>query len=115
MALLIRSAACATRETRAEVDLALAALTLDYRLEVYFLGDAVLQLAREKRGKEALLPGGYKAWGALPDLGNVKVYAESAWMGRCEHNGSEWLLPVEGLGRARMKNAWRSCDRVLVL
>lgn len=115
LALLVRSSPCAGRETRAEVDLALAALALDFRLEIYFFGDAVLQLAKEKTGTEALIPGGFKAWAALPELGDVMVYAESAWAARCERTGVEWLLPVEWLGRARMNNGWRRCDRVMVV
>ena len=115
LALLVRSSPCTGRETRAEVDLALAALALDFSLEIYFFGDAVLQLAKDKTGAGALVPGGYKAWAALPELGDVTVYAESAWTARCERAGVEWLLPVEQLGPARMKNAWRQCDRVVVL
>ena len=115
LALLVRTGPYLSREARAEVDLALAALALDFSLEVYFFGDAVLQLANDKTGAGALVPGGYKAWAALPELGDVTVYAESTWAARCERVGVEWLLPVERLGPARMKNAWRQCDRVLVL
>lgn len=115
LALLVRSPACSTRESRAQLDVALAALSLDFSVELYFVGDAVLQLAADRRGAEAGMPAGFRAWAALPELGEVKVFAEAAWIARCEQGGTEWLLPVEGLGHARMKTAWRECDRVVVL
>ena len=98
--LLVTSAACRSRETRAEIDLALAALTLDYRLEVYFSGDAILQLADDRDGKAARLPAGYRAWSAMPDLGDVRFFAESAWIGRCERRGVTCACP---------SRAWDMC------
>lgn len=113
--LLVTSGPYRSRESRAEIDLALAALTLDYRLEIYFSGDAVLQLAEPRDSAEAQLPAGYRAWSALPDLGDVQLFAESGWLSRCERRGIRLCLPVEGLGHTRMKRHWRECDRVLVL
>jgi sulfur relay (sulfurtransferase) DsrF/TusC family protein len=113
--LLLRSPPYASREPRAELDLALAALALDYAVEVYFTGDSLMQLARHKASAAAGLPAGYRAWAALPELGELRLYAESAWLRRCERAGIELMLPVEGLGHARMKQRWRRCDLVLVL
>ena len=115
VALLVRTPPYRSREPRAELDLALAALSLDFELEVYFLGDALLQLARDKDGADAGLPPGYKAWAALSELGAVRLFGESDWLCRCERLGADWLAPVEGLGAARMKTRWRACDRVIVL
>lgn len=115
LALLVDTGPYLSRESRAEADLALAALSLDFEVEVYFSGDAILQLARDKAGTGALLPAGYKAWSALPELGQVRVFAESGWLSRCERLGIELFLPVEGLGFVSMKQRWRNCDHVVVL
>ena len=115
IALLVQTGPARSRESRAEVDLALALLAMDAELDVYFMGDAILQLAKDKDPSVAALPPGYKAWAALPELGEVKVFAESAWLARCERSGIELCLPVEGLGFARMKRGWRACDQVLTV
>jgi sulfur relay (sulfurtransferase) DsrF/TusC family protein len=115
LALLVRTPPYRSREPRAELDVALAALTLDFELEVYFLGDALLQLAANKDGGDAGLPAGYKAWAALSELGTVRLFGESGWLRRCERLGTDLLLQVDGLGAARMKTRWRACDRVIVL
>ena len=115
LALIIRSGPCRSRESRAEVDLALAALAIDMEVEIYFVGDAILQLAADKDAAAALLPGGYKAWAALPDLGEVRVCAEGSWVNRLERLGIELCTSVEPLGFARMKRDWRRCNHVMVL
>lgn len=115
IALLVRSAPGRSRESRAEVDLALASLAMDAELDVFFIGDAILQLAESIDSRAAGLPAGYKAWAALPDLGEVRVFAEKRWVGRCERLGIELGTKVEPLGFARMKRDWRRCDQVLVV
>lgn len=115
VALLVRSGPGRSRESRAEVDLALAALAMDANLDVFFIGDAILQLAASKDSHAAELPAGYKAWSALPDLGEARVFAESSWVRRCEQLGIELCTAVEPLGFARMKRDWRRCDQVLVV
>lgn len=115
LALLLQSGPYLTREARAELDVALAALALDKELEVYFFGEAIMQLATEKSAGDALLPAGYKGWTALPDLGAVRVYAESDWLRRCDERGIALALPVQGLSFSRMKTAWRGCRHVMVL
>ncbi len=84
-------------------------------VEIYFTGDAILQLAADKAAAGAGLPAGYKAWSALPDLGCVQVFAESSWVGRCQRRGIALVLPVAGLDPAGMKQRWRRCGHVLVL
>ncbi|MEE4218342.1 MAG: DsrE family protein [Xanthomonadales bacterium] len=115
LALLVRTGVYGSRESRAEADMALAALSLDFDVEVFFTGDAILQLAADKAAAGASLPAGYRAWSALPDLGSVQVFAESGWLERCHGLGIELVLPVEGLGFADMKQRWRGCDHVVVL
>jgi sulfur relay (sulfurtransferase) DsrF/TusC family protein len=115
LGLLVKSGPYVGRESRAELDMALAAASLDFTVEVYFLGDAVLQLANNKSGNTAQLPAGHRGWSALPGLGEVEIFAESAWLRRCERLGVELVLPAEGVGFARMKQNWRRCDQVVVI
>ena len=68
LALLVKSGAFDHRTARSEVDLALAASALDFKLEIFFMGAAVLQVVRERDVARALLPGGLRAWAALPGL-----------------------------------------------
>ena len=90
--LLVRSAPGASRESRADLDVALAALSLDRQIDVYFIGAAVLQLARSIDSTAAQLPSGHKAWAALHDLGDVRLFAETSWLARCsaEANDLHW-------------------------
>jgi sulfur relay (sulfurtransferase) DsrF/TusC family protein len=97
------------------VDVALAALSLDLGLEVYFTGDAIFQLARQVDGAPALMPGGYRAWSALPELGALRVFAEAAWLDRMQRQGVDLVLPVEGLDCTQMARRWRRCRQVMVL
>lgn len=115
LGLLVKSGPYGGRESRAELDMALAAASLDFTVEVYFLGDAVMQLADGRSGDMARLPAGYRGWAALPELGEVAIFAESAWLRRCDRLGIELVLPAEGVGFARMKQNWRQCDQVVVI
>jgi sulfur relay (sulfurtransferase) DsrF/TusC family protein len=114
LALIVRGRPYARRAPRADLDLALAAAALDFRLEIYFLGDALLQLAAERDGAAAGLSPGYRAWAALPDLTDVRVFGEREWLERCTRNGIDLLLPVEGLDSGQMRAGWRQCRHALV-
>lgn len=114
LAILVASPPYRTRSARQELDVALAAAALDFRLEVYFLGSALLQLITVS-APDALLPPGYRGWGALPDLGDTRCYAEQAWLERIRQGGADVVLPVEGLDPTAMKQRWRGCRHSLVL
>lgn len=114
LAILVASAPYKARSARHELDVALAAAALDFRLEVYFLGSALLQLVTGSAA-EALLPPGYRGWGALPDLGDARFFAEQAWLDRMRAGGATMALPVEGLDPAAMKRRWRGCRHSMVL
>ena len=115
LGLLVRSCAFEHRSARSEIDLALAASALEFSLEVYFIGAAVLQLVRERDAASALLPGGHRAWAALPDLSPATVYGEQDWLDRCSSESLSLLLPVTGLTRAGFQERWRNCDHVLLV
>jgi len=109
IALMVRSRPFEHRASRPDPDIALAAAALDFVLEIYFLGDAVMQLADQREVSAALLPPGYRAWAALPELADVRVYAERRWLNRCSEKGISLILPVEGLTASEMQEGWRRC------
>lgn len=111
-ALLVNAAPHGTRESRAELDVALAALSLDFAVDVYFNGAAVLQLARSMEAAEVLLPPGYRGWAALGDLGEARLFAETEWVHRCREQGIELIGPPRGLTVGEMACHWRACDTV---
>ena len=115
IALFVRSRPFTHRAARADLDFALAAAAMDFALEIYFMGDAVLQLADQRNADGAMLPPGYRAWAALPDLVSTRVFAEELWAERCREKGIGLILPVEGLQVDRMSQAWRDCPHVMVL
>lgn len=115
LALLVHASPFENRVARADLDLALAAAALDFEIQVYFFGDSILQLATERNSVDALLPGGYRAWSALPDLAETVVYAEKEWLDSCTARGISLVMGVEGLDPCGMAKNWRRSQHVLVL
>lgn len=115
LALLVKSAPYARRVARADIDLALAAAALDLEVHVYFSGRSILQLASRRNPGQAMLPAGYKAWSALPDLAEVHFYAERHWLDWCADQGLQLMLTVAGLSAAQMQKNWRGCNHVMVI
>lgn len=114
LALIVRSHPWRNRAARADLDIALAAAAMDFGLEVYFLGSALMQLARERNPSAAMLPAGYRAWAALPDLAEAAVYVEREWFERLDGTGIQWILPVQTLSAEAMSLRWRCCNHVLM-
>ena len=115
LALIIRSRPYAHRAARADLDFALAAAAMGVELEIFFMGDALLQLADQRDPKGALLTPGYRAWAALPDLVDTRLFAEAQWAERFRDSGIDLIMPIESLSRDRMRQAWRDCSQVMVL
>jgi len=115
LALVVKSQPYEHRAARADLDLALAAAAMDFELEIYFLGNAVLHLAADRETSGALLPAGYRAWAALPELTGTGVFAELAWLEYCRAGGLELVMPVEGLPPDILKTRWRQCRHVMVI
>lgn len=103
------------RVARDSIDFALAAAAMEFELRVYFSGAAIMQLVAIREPSAALLPGGFRAWGALPELSAARIFAEQRWEEFCRSAGWELSLPVEALNAAEMKKSWRHCDHVVVL
>jgi sulfur relay (sulfurtransferase) DsrF/TusC family protein len=115
LGLVVRSHCWHLRAARTDLDLALAAAAMDFSLEVYFLGPALLQLAADRDSERAMLPAGYRAWAALPELAEVVVYAERDWLEFCRRSAIRLLLPVQGLDAEALRAGWRQCRHVLVV
>jgi sulfur relay (sulfurtransferase) DsrF/TusC family protein len=115
LALIVRTRPHRHRETRAELDFALAAAAMDCKVEVYFMSGALLQLASVMDSAKALLPGGYPAWAAVPDLSETRFYADESSLQRFRDDGLKWIHPVEALDADTMRQRWRRCDRVVVI
>lgn len=114
LALVIRSLPYARRSARAELDVALAAAALEWPLHLYFLGAAVLQLVPEREPGPVRLPAGYRAWSGLPELTDVRAFAEPAWLARLARQPAPLLLLPEPLDAAAMREHWRGCAAVSV-
>lgn len=114
LALIVRNHPWRNRAARADLDVALAAAAMDFGLEVYFLGSALMQLVLERNPSAAMLPAGYRAWAALPDLTDAAVYAEQEWFERLDNAGIRWVLPVQSLSAEVMQLRWRRCNHVLM-
>ena len=115
LALLVQTRPYEQRASRANPDLALAAAAMDFELHVYFAGAAILQLASRRDCETALLPPGYRAWAALPELAETVVYGETAWLDYCRLRRTELVLPVVALSGTRMAADWRRHDHAMVV
>lgn len=115
LAVLVTTGPYQGRVARSELDFALTAVSLDFRVEVYFLGNALLQLATARDPAPALLPSGYRGWAALPELGDAHFFAERDGLARCRDLAIELVAPVTGLGPQDMRQAWRRCRYSVLL
>lgn len=115
LALLVVSPPHARRDARAALDAALAAAALDRQLDVFFIGDGLLQLARERSPGDALLPGGHRGWAAVPELGAVRLLAEAEDVRRLQAQGIEFAVPVEPLAADALRRRWRRAARAMVV
>lgn len=115
LALIVRNHPWRNRAARADLDLALAAAAMDFRIEVYFLGAALLQLAAERDSRPALLSKGYRGWAALPELAETRVYAEQEWLDRCARHSIPLILAPQGLSVDAMQGGWRHCRHLIMV
>jgi hypothetical protein len=113
--LVLRSVPYEQRSARAQLDVALAAAALEQPLQLYFLGDSVLQLLCDRGPAAAQLPAGYRAWASLPELTPVSAFAETAWVEWLQRGNLELSLPLRAASRHQMRADWSACHRVVVL
>jgi sulfur relay (sulfurtransferase) DsrF/TusC family protein len=115
MAFIVTAPPYRHRAARSDVDFVLSALALDAIVSVFFLGAAVFQLAQSRQLADSGLGAGYKAWTALPDFGESRLYAETSWVDWCRERGIQLATGVIPLEPGDMRVEWRRCARALVL
>ena len=118
LGLVVHSSAYEQRSARTQLDVAMLAATLDFRLHIYFMGRAVLQLVNRGDTAAALLPAGYRAWASLPELAEqaeFQVFADAVWLERLRRIGQETCLPVRACSAIEMRREMNRCDRLLTL
>ena len=113
--LIVRSAPFQGRSGRDQLDLALAAGSLGFELELFFIGDGVLQLLGGRACDAAGLPGGIRGWQSLPELTPV-----TAWVSRAEYSAlagpdTEWMLEVQPAGLSEMSRRALDCAPLMVV
>lgn len=115
LALLVQGNPYENRASRASLDLALAAAAMDFQLFVYFQGAAIAQLLSRRDCEGALLPPGYRAWAALPELTETVVYGEKAWVDYFSRMRTELILPARALSALQFRTHWRRHDHAMVI
>jgi hypothetical protein len=115
VALIVRSNPYRQRAARSQLDVALVAGALGRPLRLYFVGAAALQLLTDREPGAAGLPAGYRAWASLPELTEVRAFAEPSWISYFDRRGAAPLLRPEPMAAGDMRSDWRDCDLVLVL
>lgn len=113
--MVVRQAPYSQRSARTQLDVALAAATLELPLELYFLGDAVWQLASARNNRDAGLPGGLKGWGALAQMTEVKFFGEADEVRLLESAGADTTVSLVSMDLAEMASRWRHCKRVMAI
>ena len=113
--LLVRSASFCGRSARDQLDIALAAATLDWTLELFFLGPGSLQLLEGCQPSQAGLPRGLRAWKSLADLTEVKAWVVPGVRERLFAAGHSPLIKVDELAESDMALRLAHCDQVWVV
>jgi len=113
--LVVRSAPFAGRSGRDQLDIALAAATLGFEIEICFLGEAVLQLSPGISPEAAGLPGGIRGWRSLPELTRVTAWANGREFDSHSAANGHWALDLRAATKTQMAARMAACARVLVL
>ncbi len=112
---VVRHAPYARHSPRSQLDVVLAAATLELPLEVFFLGEGIWQLAAGHDPGAAALPVGLKGWGAVSGLTEARIIAEQGALARLIGLGAEPIVPVVALDGRSMADKWRHCGQVMSL
>jgi sulfur relay (sulfurtransferase) DsrF/TusC family protein len=115
LGLIIRSAPFTGRAARDQLDVALAAATVEYALELFFIGQGALQLVSRHEPAAACLPRGSRGWKSLPTLTEVNAWVEPGARAQFDTLGQPCLLDVAELDGPQMADRLQACDRVWVI
>lgn len=113
--LVVRAAPYARRASRDDLDVALAAATLEMPLEIYFLGPGVWQLIDDSEPQAAMFPRGLRAWAALAGLTDVRFFVEPSVSEYLAGLGATLMVDFEPLDGRGMARRWRACTQVWAL
>lgn len=114
LALIVRSGAYHGRSARDQLDIALAAASLDWTLELFFIGDGVTQLLANSEPGQANLPRGQKGWGGLPHMTPIRCWIEAGSRAQLADAGG-LLLEAEELSARDMLARVQACDHAWVV
>lgn len=115
LGLIVRSAPWLERGGRDALDLALATVTLDIALDLFFIGAGVHHLLDDRAPGPAGLPPGYRAWASLADLAPTRYFVAASDRAPLEGAGVSWLLDACPVEAAEMPSLQARCDRLLVV
>ena len=113
--LIVRSGPFRGRSSRDQLDVALAAASMDCDLELFFSGEGILQLMTERSPASAGLPAGIRGWKALPGLCEVNAFSTDQTMSDHVPGGVALLLDVKTVTGAEAARRLSGCDTVLVI
>lgn len=111
----MRAAPYARRASRDDLDVALAAATLELPLEIFFLGPGVWQLIDDREPQAAMLPRGLRGWAALKGLTEARFFVEPSVSDYLAGLGASPMVQFEPLDGAGMARRWRGCTQVWML
>jgi len=103
------------RSSRDQLDVALAAASMEIDLELFFSGEGILQLLADRNPRTGGLPGGIKAWKALPDLCEVNAWASAETIRKYVPKTARMLLEVQPVEQAELARRLAACDPVMVI
>lgn len=112
---LIRSAPFEGRSGRDQLDIVMAALLGGWRLELFFTGNGMLHLLADKDHAAAGMPGTWKGWKGLPELGPVRAWVEPGFESMTSAGTAGVLVPCSELDSTAMAERLAACDRVLLI
>ena len=113
--LIVRSGPFKGRSSRDQLDMALAAAALELQLEIFFVGEGMLQLRAECDPRTAQLPGAGKGWKALPDLTRVNSWVADTAMTGVFSPAIEHLLEVRAISQSEIADRLAACDLAMVI
>ncbi len=113
--LVVRSGPYQGRSSRDQLDVALAAATLDLELELFFTGEGVLQLLADRDAQAGNLPGGLRGWKSLPGLTLVKAWVADSALEAFVGPETRLILDVQRASESEIALRLAGCDQAMVI
>lgn len=112
--LVVRSAPYCGRSGRDQLDLALAAASMGYELELFFTGTGALQLLPGQDPEAAGLPPGIRGWPSLAELGPVSAWVLEDQLKGLRGLAREFALDLQPATGEMLAERIARCDHVMV-